>query len=203
MFALTLDAIKHARVTLILVGINVVLYLILKVFLYNDPTLFNALAQYNQAVWDGEIWRLFTSFFLHWDISHIAFNMFGLLVYGATLEHFFTKKLFLITYLASGLFGSIFTLLLESPLLYAAGASGAIYGIMGACFVILIKENPNYICYSLMYLAIAVYNSFAPGVGTWAHIFGLITGLLFGYLYMRKQDEIRKAYYTRRPQRPY
>jgi rhomboid protease GluP len=203
MFALTGDAIKQARVTLILIGINVISYIFLNVILYNSPDYLFAMAQYNQAVWDGEVWRLITSIFVHWDISHITFNMIGLLIYGATLEHFFTKKLFLITYLTSGLLGSVFSLLLGTPFSIGAGASGAIFGIMGACFVILAKENPNYICYSLMYLGLSVYNSFQPGIGTWAHIFGLVGGLLFGYLYVRKQNDIKKAYYSRRPTRTF
>ncbi|MBD3350181.1 MAG: rhomboid family intramembrane serine protease [Candidatus Lokiarchaeota archaeon] len=189
MYSLDQDKIRNARITQVLIIINVVCFIAFNP-IYSEK-LWLVLAQYNAAVWDGQIWRLITSVFLHGNIEHIFYNMIGLLLFGATVEGFMNKKEYIATFLLSGLVGSIFSLLLESPETLSVGASGAIYGLMGASFMILSKENPFIFLYGIIYIVISVWGSFAPGIGTWAHIFGLATGLLFGYLYNRKVRAMR------------
>lgn len=188
MYSIDSDKIRKAKVTQILIIINVVCFIIFNRDYSENLWLY--LAQYNESVWQGEVWRLITSTFMHFDIGHIFYNMLGLLLFGTTVESHFNRKEYIATYLISGVVGSVFSLLLNSPNTLSAGASGAIYGLMGAAFVILARQNQFIFIYGLIYIGIAVANSFAPGIGTWAHIFGLATGLLFGYLYLRKVRQI-------------
>ncbi|MHA1339004.1 MAG: rhomboid family intramembrane serine protease [Promethearchaeota archaeon] len=190
MFALDAEMIKKARVTQYLIAINIIFYIIFNPD-YNFTWWF-ALAQYNQAILQGEVWRLITSIFLHGDILHIFYNMFGLLIFGATMENITSKRFYIGLYLFSGFIGSFFTLILTSPLTISVGASGAIFGLMGYCFVILSRENPYVFLYGIIYLAFAISKSFAPGIGTWAHIFGLLTGLLSAYIIIKKQEREKK-----------
>jgi len=85
----------------------------------------------NNAISRGEIYRLFTSMFLHQTLFHISSNMISLKVYGPMVEKWYGTKKFLFVYLASGIFSNLSTFLMNvSPL--SIGASGAIYGLIGA-----------------------------------------------------------------------
>lgn len=192
MYSIDSDRIRQAKVTQILIILNVVCFIAFNPYYSQEIWLY--LVQYNESVWQGEVWRLLTSIFMHFDIGHIFYNMLGLLLFGTTVESYFNRKEYIATYLISGLVGSIFSLLLNQPAVLSAGASGAIYGLMGAAFVILARQNQFIFIYGLIYIGIAVANSFAPGIGTWAHIFGLAMGLLFGYLWVRKMRQIRQVH---------
>jgi rhomboid protease GluP len=200
MYAIDGDKIRHAKVTLILIIINVVCYII-----FNPSYTFDLwllMAQINSSVLNGEVWRLLTSIFMHADLIHLLSNMYGLFAFGVTVESFFNKKEFLVAYFSSGIVGSIFTLILFPPGTLSIGASGAIFGLMAISFVILARTDKRVLLFGIIYIVFAIQTSFQPGIGTWAHIFGFLTGLLFGYLYLRKTGKINK-FYTSRPKRHY
>ncbi|MBY9006007.1 MAG: rhomboid family intramembrane serine protease [Candidatus Lokiarchaeota archaeon] len=143
-----------------------------------------------------EIWRLFTAMFLHADITHLFSNMLALLIFGTTLEtnYKFTKSKYLLVYLVSGLIGNIFSLVFIPLDSYSLGASGAIFGLIGAVIILIIFDDPSILLFALFYVAYFLFASFSPGVNTWAHIFGFLGGLLLGYLSNFKEIKQRKLY---------
>jgi len=88
-----------------------------------------------ELVWElGDFHRLFTSMFIHFGIVHLIMNGFGLFIFGTRLELYYGRNAFLLIYFISGLIGSIASLFLTAPYVVSAGASGAIYGLLGAAF---------------------------------------------------------------------
>src|SRR5213593_3216459 len=90
--------------------------------------------QVNPLVWRGWVWMLFTSVFLHANLVHLGGNVLFLLVFGTSLEEQVSRNRWLVIYVASGLTGNIAFLIL-GPFLgqeIGLGASGAIYGLLGA-----------------------------------------------------------------------
>jgi rhomboid protease GluP len=90
-------------------------------------------AKVTALIADGEYWRLFTSMFLHIGLMHLAFNGYALVVIGTELESILGWARFLVVYLCSGLFGSLASYALSPHL--SAGASGAVFGLIGALAV--------------------------------------------------------------------
>ncbi len=144
-------------------------------------------ATYAPIVFEGgEYYRLFTSMFMHFGFEHLVSNMFSLLVIGKYVEPLVGKIRFLIIYILSGLGGNIVSCWLELVRYknaVSAGASGAVFGLMGAllCLVILNRGRIGTITKQGMYfmVALSLYNGFtSSGVDNVAHIAGLITGML-------------------------
>ena len=88
-----------------------------------------------ELVWElGDFHRLFTSMFIHFGITHLIMNGFGLFIFGTSLEIYYGRNTYLLIYFISGLMGSVASLFLTAPYVVSAGASGAIYGLLGAAF---------------------------------------------------------------------
>ena len=194
MFILDASNFKEARITIFLISINTLLYVFFS-FAFED--VFYLLVQINyKIINDLEIWRLFTSMFLHGDALHLIFNMVSLLIFGAYVELNYSKYQFLILYFISGLIGSFFSMLLLPLNVISLGASGAIFGLIGAAFSILIVErNTPLIFLGLIYVFYFVFSSFSPGINYFAHIFGLLGGLVMGYLFKRGKKSVVKSQY--------
>ena len=93
--------------------------------------------KYNPAIADGQWWRLISAQFVHLDVLHLAFNAYGILVLGKFLERCYGMRRILVLYLASGTIGSLASFLLNpAP---GGGASGAVYGLVGAAVIFGIK----------------------------------------------------------------
>jgi rhomboid protease GluP len=134
--------------------------------------------------------------FLHGDALHLFSNMVSLLIFGAYVELSYSKYQFLILYFISGLIGSFFSILLLPLNVVSLGASGAIFGLIGAAFSILIVErNTPLIFLGLIYVFYFVFSSFSPGINYFAHIFGLLGGLVMGYLFKRGKKSVVKSQY--------
>jgi rhomboid protease GluP len=147
------------------------------------------LAQTNSSVLAGAYWQLFTSMFVHFGPLHILFNMFGLYYFGRLNENVFSTPKFLAIYFLSGLLGSIMTLVLMSPDTLSGGASGAIFGLVGS--YVAIARRAQHMGAALLYaLLIFVQSSFLPGVNIFAHLFGLIGGLVLGLAFASQQKPI-------------
>jgi rhomboid protease GluP len=135
----------------------------------------------------GEYWRLFTSMFLHIGLMHLAFNGYALFVLGTELERLYGSGRFLAIYLLSGLFGSLFSYTFSESL--SAGASGAVFGLVGALaafFTLQRKLLGDYGRKRLINIGIIVaLNLFwglsQPGIDNWAHMGGLISGAGLGW----------------------
>jgi rhomboid protease GluP len=141
----------------------------------------------------GQWWRLFTAMFLHWDMRHLAFNMWALWSVGYEAELLFGSLNFLAIYLFAGLFGGLVELWWH-PLANAAGASGAIFGVLGGLTAFVLKPAtrlpPSYakpaalsafffIGFNLLY---GVGNA---GIAYGAHLGGVLSGAALGWLLAR------------------
>jgi membrane associated rhomboid family serine protease len=142
----------------------------------DDAPLFIQWALQRSAVADGAWWQPLTAGFLHYGPVHLAFNMIALWVIGRDLETVLGSARFLVVYVVSLLGGSLAVLLFESPDSRTAGASGAVFGLMGGLAVVLFKSrlNPGP---ALTIIALNVAISFAvPHISWLGHLGGLAFG---------------------------
>lgn len=145
---------------------------------------------------NGEYYRLFTSMFLHFDFSHLMNNMIMLGALGTSIEPELGSIKLLVVYLLSGLGGNLLSLganWTNGTLVVSAGASGAIFGLMGALVWLVIKNRGGYgrIYGRRVYLMVglSLYYGFAStGVDNYAHVGGLICGFLLAICLYRKKD---------------
>lgn len=172
---------KFPLVTYILIGINVLIYLVGTIFGLND-ILINLFANYGPYVMNGDYYRLISSAFLHANIVHLFFNMYALYVLGSQVESFFGKWKYLLIYFLSAIGGSLLSIVLNHDVV-SVGASGAIFGILGA----LLYFGYNY----RVYLGNNLFNQILPvvianlglglimtGIDFYAHVGGLVSGYL-------------------------
>jgi len=172
--------------TFLIVGINVVILVLMYMAGYpadmRVPLRFGAILPTNILDY-GEWWRLFTAMFVHFGAGHFFANVLGLLIFGVRIERYFGRLAFTIIYVVSGLLGSLFSLYFTRG--YAAGASGAIYGLIGAIFIYTrmtgrAVELMNW--YSLVvFIGVGIAMGFmTPGVDNFGHLGGLIGGVIVG-----------------------
>lgn len=128
---------------------------------------------------DGQWYRLVSSAFLHGSILHIGFNMLVLVMLGPPLERVFGHLRFVVLYLLAALGGAVCSYVFSPPLQASVGASGAIFGLMGA-LVVAGRRLRFDITQVLILLGINLAIGFLPGGGIdWrAHLGGLVTGAL-------------------------
>lgn len=135
----------------------------------------------------SQLYRVFTSMFLHFDVAHLTSNMIVLVALGDNLERALGKVRYMVLYLLSGIGAGIVSTaynLLMGRDVVAAGASGAIFGVIGALFVLAVKNRGRLeeLTAPRMALMIAyiLYSGFTtPGVDNAAHVGGLLMGMLF------------------------
>ncbi|MFJ7997006.1 rhomboid family intramembrane serine protease [Streptomyces sp. NPDC096310] len=126
----------------------------------------------------GEWYRLITSMFLHEAVWHIAFNMLGLWWLGGPLEAALGRARYLALYLLSGLAGSALTYLIAAPNQLSLGASGAIFGLLGATAVLMRRLNYD-MRPVLALLALNLLFTFTwSGIAWEAHVGGLVAGVV-------------------------
>lgn len=174
--------------TMILIIANIIVFVAMLLsgdFGDCSSTICQLLAQDNAAVLAGAYWQLFTSMFVHFGFLHIIFNMFGLYYFGRLNETTFSTPKFLTIYVASGLLGSVMTLVLMAPATLSGGASGAIFGLVGS--YVAIARRAQHMGAALMYaVVIFIQSSILPGVNIFAHLFGLLGGLVLGLVLSRR-----------------
>jgi len=145
-------------------------------------------AKFTPLIAAGEYWRLFTSMFLHIGVMHLAFNGYALFIIGTELERLVGPGRFLTIYLLSGLFGSLASYALSDSL--AAGASGAIFGIIGAlaAFFLVHRErlgawgNRRLGNIALVLVLNLIWGFSQPGrIDNFAHVGGLLAGFALGW----------------------
>jgi len=193
MYVIDSEDFKNARITILLIISNILFYVGLT-YISQDINLFYLLAQQNEKVIEQyEIWRLFTSMFLHSSWIHLGGNMLSLFLFGATVEKYFKNYEYIIIYFAAGFIGNLFSLILYPPYVTSVGASGAIFGLIGAAFILILKDNERTLLgLAAFYLVYYIVMSFQPRVNTWAHIFGLLGGILIGALFHWKKHRGHK-----------
>ena len=177
---------KYPIITGLIIAVNVIILALMYLNGYPGdiwvPRSFGAI--YPPWVFEyGQWWRLFTAMFVHFGAAHLAANTFGLLIFGTRVERYFGRVRFCLIYLFAGLLGSVFSIFISQG--YAAGASGAVYALVGALFAYtrLTKRSIEFMNWYLMftYIGIGIAMGFAtPGIDNAAHIGGLIGGAVFG-----------------------
>lgn len=171
-------------VTYVLIGINAVMFA-LQILV---PGFQRELVLQSYVVADGELYRLVTSAFLHYGAAHILFNMWALYVVGPPLEAALGRLRFTGLYLLSALGGSVLVYLLSSPVAQTAGASGAIFGLFGATFVIGKRLNMD-VRWVIALIAINLAFTFviplvsSQNISWQGHIGGLMTGAAIAAAY--------------------
>jgi membrane associated rhomboid family serine protease len=137
----------------------------------------------------GEWWRLITALFVHFGIIHLLFNMWALAAFGALSERLLGITSFVFIYFVSGIAANLTSITLR-PSIDTAGASGAIFGILGALLAVYWRNKrtlPFTVVRSegtavIMFASFALLGGFLyTGVDNAAHLGGLVTGLLLGF----------------------
>jgi membrane associated rhomboid family serine protease len=179
-----------SRITQVLIGLNVAVFLLGSAVPNLDLRFGNlALAQDGLGgligVANGQYYRLITAAFLHAGLLHILFNMFALAQLGPILEPALGRARFLALYLLSALGGSTMSYWLSSPGQLGVGASGAIFGLFGAYYIV-VRRLGGETGPIVVLLVINGVISLTPGIDWRAHLGGLITGAViaaaFAYL---------------------
>lgn len=149
------------------------------------------------AVADGQLYRLVTSAFVHYSATHLLLNMWALYVVGPPLEMLLGRLRFAALYALSGLGGSVlvYLLTLNVP---TAGASGAVFGLFGAAFVVAKRLNLNVQWVAAVIVINLVFTFVAPLVSkqliSWqGHVGGLVTGGLVAAVYVYAPRERRNV----------
>jgi membrane associated rhomboid family serine protease/Tfp pilus assembly protein PilF len=186
-------------ITQILLGINVAVFLAMVLAdpstLENAPgeLLFRLGANIGQYTLGGEYWRLLTCIFLHANLLHIAFNMWSLWNLGSIAESLYGRWTFLTLYLLAGIGGSLGSLI-WNPNVFSVGASGAIFGIVGALvasfylgeFSVRGQITGGMMTSLLIFSAYSLFRgATSSGIDNGAHVGGLVTGLILGALIAR------------------
>ena len=135
----------------------------------------------------GEYWRLLTPIFMHIGFFHLVVNSLGLIVFGPIMEKIFGPVRFLLIYIATGIWGNIFSFI--SGISVGAGASGALFGIAGAYAAYLyINKNDlgkfgreSLVGLSWIVGINIVFGFTVSGIDNSAHLGGLISGIIIGY----------------------
>lgn len=158
-------------------------------------------ANYTPLTLGGQWWRLLTCCFLHIGIVHLLMNMYALIYIGLMLEPHLGKKRFLASYLITGILASA-TSLWWHAYSVSAGASGAIFGMYGVFLAMLTTNFIERYTRKMLFASIFIFviynlaNGLQVGVDNAAHIGGLFSGMIMGYLFLpglRKKQALQTS----------
>lgn len=145
----------------------------------------------------GEWWRMVSAVFLHSSFMHVAMNMLGLYVVGRIVERTYGQRLFLMVYLGSGLIASGFSLIFSAQEMVSVGASGAVFGVIGALLVGVL-QNRQHLPRSFSSQTVGAITAFvlyslanglmSPDVDNAAHIGGFLGGGLIALILPERFD---------------
>ena len=149
-----------------------------------------------------QVWRFVTSIFLHGSLEHLLFNMFALALFGSILEKFIGGYKFLRVFFITGILANLISVNFYPASL---GASGAIFGIIGA--LVLIKPlimvwGPGgfpmpMVLAAAIWAALDLFGIFLPSnVGNIAHLTGMLFGFIFGFVYLEKKKKSKRSIIT-------
>ena len=196
----------EAVYTVALIVVNVAVFMIMTMFGDTEDAVFMLQhgAMYEPfVIQQHEYYRIITCLFLHFGIEHLLNNMVMLGALGWNLELEIGKVRFLVIYFVSGIAGNILSLFYdlstENPAV-SAGASGAIFGLMGALLYVVILNRGRLGRLSgrgmLIMVALSLYFGFASsGVDNFAHIGGLVSGFILAVILYRKKKTYEGSYF--------
>ena len=176
-------------VTIAIAAINILIWIFLEAAgsTYDSEFMTAWGAAYTPCILEGgEWWRLLSCTFLHFGAEHLLNNMFIFVLTGMRLERFLGKLPFALLYLLSGFAGSALSFIMElkaEEIVVSAGASGAVFGVLGGLIGAALLNHGKVEELSLkglfIMLALNLYNGFTTaGVDNWGHIGGFAGGFL-------------------------
>jgi rhomboid protease GluP len=157
-------------------------------FGFDGPSLIRLGSNFGPYTADGDWWRLLTSMFLHLGLIHLTFNMWALASFGPMVERLYGSVSYLVIYVVAGLAGALASISWR-PDVNSVGASGAIFGILGALIAAQMRNAgtiPGSVLKplrnsSIIYIGCALFAGLASrGVDNAAHIGGIAAGFLAG-----------------------
>jgi len=173
-------AMVDQKATVVIVAVSVIVWLLQQVTAPLGAPVTRAL-DFAPSLLATQPWRLITTMFVHGSILHILFNMYAVWIFGRMLEGMLGTWRFVALYFLSGLFGSVAVAVL-APQTSVIGASGAIFGLFAAFFVIQRSLGGNAVqLLVIMGLNLAI-GFILPNVAWQAHVGGIIGGFLTGYV---------------------
>jgi membrane associated rhomboid family serine protease len=169
-------------VTTVIIAINVIYFILLHLFpsVNDGETIYKWGAYYLPAVQEGEYYRLIAPIFMQIGISHFIFNVFSLFMFVSVLEHLIGWGRFIIIYMVSGIAGYVTTYLFSASDL-SLGASGAIFGVLGAFLYLSMKksvmldEMSRKTIIPILILNL-IFTFIDPGISITGHIGGFVVG---------------------------
>ena len=196
---------KTAYVTIGLIGVNIIYFIYLELTGSTEDVNFMVAhgAMYTPLVLGGgEYYRLLSSMFMHFGINHIMNNMLILFILGDNLERALGHAKYLVLYLVSGIGANVFSMLYnieESWNVVSAGASGAIFGVIGGLLYALSVNRGRLEDLSSRQLVIMIVCSLyfgftSTGVDNVAHISGLLIGIFMGLILYRRPKKRERIF---------
>lgn len=200
-------------ITAAIVAINVAIFAAMAIFTkklgqFTVQELLAWGANFGPLTVNGQWWRTFTALFVHLNLLHLALNMWALWNIGRLSERLFGRGALLFVYVAAGILASLSSIAWD-PSLSSVGASGAIFGVFGAFLAFLSRQRrqiPAVIVrkHWISTLAFVVFNlvngAIQPGVDNAAHVGGVLSGFVLGYILaqpldaaVRKQSPVNRS----------
>ena len=181
---------KKPIVTGIIVAINIIIFALMYIIgkgSEDTETLVNFGANVPSLIRGGDYYRLIASGFLHIGIIHILCNMYSLVVLGPNIEHFYGKAKYVLIYLYSMIIASLFVMVFQNDYSVSAGASGAIFGLLGSLLYFGYHYRGymgNQVIGQIIPVIIInlVIGFISPGISNAAHIGGLIGGIAVSFM---------------------
>ncbi len=192
---------KTPYVTYALLIINIIIFILM--YIIGDGsedinTLVNFGALAKDLVFNGEYYRLITSAFIHIGVIHLIFNMYALYILGKDIESYFGSIKYTFIYLTSALIGSLLSLVFMTDYSVSAGASGAIFGLMGSLlyfgynYRVTLNNSITKQILPIIFLNLLIGFT-SSGINNYAHIGGLLGGyiasMVVGVKYKTKKSE--------------
>lgn len=189
-----LSVLKEEIATIGFIAINILLFIISA---FSGDLLYNEGAFSLRYLLQGQQWwRFITSMFLHANMDHLAGNMLILYMAGELVEKYIGTRRFMVLYFFSGIMGSLLYAAYEfytNLYVNSIGASGAVFGVIGALYVIVVRHKGKYgditagrMVFMMVYM---IYMGFrTSNVNNAAHIGGLLGGIILTVFYMSVGD---------------
>ena len=186
---------RHSETTLILIGLSLVPFFALHLHhnildSMDRNTALNWGANFAPLVAQGQVWRLLTGAFLHYNSDHLVWNMIALLIVGRYVDYCYGKPLLIFIYITTAIWASLASNLIH-PAGMSIGASGAIFGLYGAFLATFITDpaaplrKVRFSNYAMVGIGFHILKSMAegfmaPGIDNSAHLAGFVSGLAIG-----------------------
>lgn len=196
----TLDFLRsREKCNLLMVAINIAVFIVMEILGSTTDTLFMVKhgAMYVPLVLEyGEYYRLFTCMFLHFGVQHLLYNMLLLIFVGDMLEKIVGKVRYLLIYLAGGFAGNLLSMAVamrSGDYAVSAGASGAIFAVLGALFCLVVRNrdhiNPELGKRLVLMAVLSLVQGFTQaGTDNMAHLGGFLGGIVLCLIFCPKKS---------------